>query len=85
MPLQRRESPLRTRAVDVQMKLNVMVESKRGEGKRFYLVEIHSQRPRDPGNPGICCNLTEFNKQFEAGVNDSGICCKLGIIDFAPP
>ncbi len=71
-------------AQDVQMKLNVTVECKRGEGKRFYLVEIHSQRPRNPGNPGIC-NLTEFNKEFEAGVNDSGICGKLGVIDFAPP
>lgn len=69
-----------TRAVDVQMKLNGMVECKHGEGKRFDLVEIHSQR-----DPGICCNLTEFNKEFEAGVNDSGICGKLGIIDFALP
>jgi hypothetical protein len=60
---------------------DVMVECKRGEGKRFYSVEIHSQRPRNPGNPGICCNLTEFNKEFEAGVNDSGICGQLGIID----
>jgi hypothetical protein len=38
-----------------------------------------------PRDPGICCNLTKFNKEFEAGVNDSGICGKLGIIDFAPP
>jgi hypothetical protein len=66
MPLQRRERTLCTRAVDVQMKLNVMVGCRRGEGKRFYLVEIHSQRPRNPGNPGICGDLTEFNKEFEA-------------------
>jgi hypothetical protein len=38
-----------------------------------------------PRDPGICCNLTEFNKEFEAGASDSGICGKLGIIGFAPP